>query len=67
MAVGLPPPPSPRWGETDPQAASVALGVTIPLAIFVTVLVLWVGRQHAPIQQSVHLREYTASTLASSS
>ena len=55
---------TPRWGETDPQAASIALGVTIPLAIIVAAAILWLGKHHAPSRAHQISREYMASSLS---
>ncbi len=32
-----------RWGKVDGPSAAVALGITIPLALIFTCLVLWMG------------------------
>lgn len=39
-----------QWGRVDPAAAATSLGLTIPLAIFFSALVLFIGWRTAPFQ-----------------
>ena len=38
----------PRWGKVDQESAALAIGVTIPLALILTVTVLFLGWLNAP-------------------
>ena len=38
----------PRWGKVDPHSAGLALGITIPVAVILGALVLFLGWMNAP-------------------
>lgn len=40
-----------RWGKVDHESAALAIGVTIPLALVLTVSVLFLGWLNAPRQR----------------
>lgn len=60
----------PRYGKTDPHSAAIALGITVPLALLVSALILYLGRWSAeqraanPMARSDEISlssEYTSS------